>query len=630
MSRRNVYKSDYILEEWKIEKIGEPGGIFCNDEAVLISDKKTDCIFEVDYAGNILKEVGGTGSGEGEFISPSAITMCNEKIYVLDQGNNRIQVLDKELDYIEEIKLKNTQSTDPNYIPEVLSVNQESIYVTGVSLENPVVDKYTDGKLKEIGSNFIGSIYSCNNQIYLINSMVRYYDEANDSFGALTSCPEWLMTIKDNKLKKLCELPDGLNISSFLLTDRGIICVSCAGAAVYRLSENGKYEEKHCRYGEDNEGYIMKYTIAKMFQILRHNRWVSILMIIEIALGMSVFTYSLNMFFSLSREKENQKNQERDLVLEISGGEGMNDIEKQAFTLKDYEKVDEITDGQTFLYVVLPQFYSYKNENYEFVMILVDYKKLDLKNGYTYWGNGLQDIMNCEMNPIPQLEKKQMPTKIAELNWKTETDEIKLKKCVVAPITYMEQYKEEISSAAIHVEWKKKYLKNEEKTIQKIETYLYNSHDQSFRYRIYSPEIELRNNTIKVMTSLQAINKVALLFMAVFLTGMIAIYQLRFEHREESYGISLAYGAQYKELYWEIFCEILLLNSIGTIIGIVIGYLVTYYVDFGIMISVVNVQGSWYTFLSAYGLCVVLSSFVSVITFRKLKKKKIIELLNVY
>lgn len=207
-----------------------------------------------------------------------------------------------------------------------------------------------------------------------------------------------------------------------------------------------------------------------------------------------------------------------------------------------------------------------------------------------------------------------------------DTDE---EKGIMIP-SAMEQYKEEISSAAIHVEWKKKYLKNEEKTIQKIETYLYNSHDQSFRYRIYSPEIELRNNTIKVMTSLQAINKVALLFMAVFLTGMIAIYQLRFEHREESYGISLAYGAQYKELYWEIFCEILLLNSIGTIIGIVIGYLVTYYVDFGIMISVVNVQGSWYTFLSAYGLCVVLSSFVSVITFRKLKKKKIIELLNVY
>lgn len=76
-------------------------------------------------------------------------------------------------------------------------------------------------------------------------------------------------------------------------------------ACLIGCQKSDNYElMKHCRYGEDNEGYIMKYTIAKMFQILRHNRWVSILMIIEIALGMSVFTYSLNMFFSLSREKE--------------------------------------------------------------------------------------------------------------------------------------------------------------------------------------------------------------------------------------------------------------------------------------------------------------------------------------
>ena len=51
----------------------------------------------------------------------------------------------------------------------------------------------------------------------------------------------------------------------------------------------------------------MKYTIAKMFQILRHNRWVSILMIIEIALGMSVFTYSLNMFSHCRVKKKIKK-----------------------------------------------------------------------------------------------------------------------------------------------------------------------------------------------------------------------------------------------------------------------------------------------------------------------------------
>lgn len=29
-----------------------------------------------------IENVGGTGSGEGEFISPSAITMCKGKMYV--------------------------------------------------------------------------------------------------------------------------------------------------------------------------------------------------------------------------------------------------------------------------------------------------------------------------------------------------------------------------------------------------------------------------------------------------------------------------------------------------------------------------------------------------------------------
>lgn len=76
---QDVYKSDYILEEWKIEKIGEPGGIFCNDEAVLISDKKTDCIFEVDYAGNILTFKGMEDSFQVDWLSRTFNTIKLDK-----------------------------------------------------------------------------------------------------------------------------------------------------------------------------------------------------------------------------------------------------------------------------------------------------------------------------------------------------------------------------------------------------------------------------------------------------------------------------------------------------------------------------------------------------------------------
>ena len=51
-------------------------------------------------------------------------------------------------------------------------------------------------------------------------------------------------------------------------------------------------------------------------------------MIIEIDLDECVYIF-FKYVFSLSREKENQKIK-RGISLEISGGEGMNDIEKQS------------------------------------------------------------------------------------------------------------------------------------------------------------------------------------------------------------------------------------------------------------------------------------------------------------
>ena len=52
---------------------------------------------------------------------------------------------------------------------------------------------------------------------------------------------------------------------------------------------------------------------------------------------MSVFTYSLNMFFSLSREKENQKNRDK-RTTDLEDKTIM--LDKIEDLLKDYEKND--------------------------------------------------------------------------------------------------------------------------------------------------------------------------------------------------------------------------------------------------------------------------------------------------
>lgn len=83
-----------------------------------------------------------------------------------------------------------------------MAVNEEGIYVTGMSLKEAVIDKYSNGDEEEIGANFIGSIASYQSEIYGINSMVRFYDKKNDSFGAVTTAPEWLLSVSGNKLKR--------------------------------------------------------------------------------------------------------------------------------------------------------------------------------------------------------------------------------------------------------------------------------------------------------------------------------------------------------------------------------------------------------------------------------------------
>lgn len=249
----DVYQSGYIAEEWTADEIKAPGGIVCNEDEIIVSDKKEDCILKMDYEGNVIEKAGITGSGDGEFLSPSAVAVYNDELYVLDQGNNRVQVLDEDMNFVREIKLKDTKSSDPNYTPTMMTVNEEGVYVTGMSLENPVVDRYSTDGLEEIGSNFIGAIDVYEGQVYLVNSMVRYYDESNDSFGAVTSGPEWLLTINGNKLEKKCELPYGFNISNFLLSENGITCVSGSGASVYRLDWNGEYVETIARI-EDLQG----------------------------------------------------------------------------------------------------------------------------------------------------------------------------------------------------------------------------------------------------------------------------------------------------------------------------------------------------------------------------------------
>ena len=246
--------SNAVVEEWKNDNVTSPCGIACLEEGIVVTDSETNSVIKIDYSGNVLKTTGQTG--EEVLISPGAIAEYDQKLYVLDQGNHRIQVFGSDLNYIEKIDLKESKLSDPGYQPQTIAANETGVYVTGMSLHNPVIDRYRDGEIQEIGNNFIGSIREYNGQIYAINSMGIYYDEKDDSFGAITTVPEKLMTIEGKNLREVCELPCGFGIRAFLLDEDGMVCVSSSGASIYRMNTDGKYIETIASVpGLENEEY---------------------------------------------------------------------------------------------------------------------------------------------------------------------------------------------------------------------------------------------------------------------------------------------------------------------------------------------------------------------------------------
>jgi hypothetical protein len=66
-----------------------------------IADSKTLKILKFDQSGKFIKEAGRKGQGPGEFQYPREIVLDNNaNVYVLDTGNGRISIFDREFQYV--------------------------------------------------------------------------------------------------------------------------------------------------------------------------------------------------------------------------------------------------------------------------------------------------------------------------------------------------------------------------------------------------------------------------------------------------------------------------------------------------------------------------------------------------
>jgi len=93
------YSKKLFLRKWKIASDG--GGssgisLKVSGKEIFLTVNNFHQIYVYNHVGTLLRKYGKSGSGPGEFKSPSGITVDDNFIYICDSDNHRIQVLDRD------------------------------------------------------------------------------------------------------------------------------------------------------------------------------------------------------------------------------------------------------------------------------------------------------------------------------------------------------------------------------------------------------------------------------------------------------------------------------------------------------------------------------------------------------
>lgn len=90
--------SDLPLASPTEMQIDEKGGIF-------VIDQKLSSILQFDSSGNTVRQIGRHGQGPGEFQMPHSFVYDAGKLFIVDQGNKRVQIMNASGEFISSFKM---------------------------------------------------------------------------------------------------------------------------------------------------------------------------------------------------------------------------------------------------------------------------------------------------------------------------------------------------------------------------------------------------------------------------------------------------------------------------------------------------------------------------------------------
>ncbi|MBR3861677.1 MAG: hypothetical protein IKM84_07335 [Oscillospiraceae bacterium] len=245
-----------------------PYGAAVLDNSVLICDMGDNCLKELDFQGNEIRCVGQLGNGSGEFICPSGLAYRNERFYVVDSGNSRIQVLDKNLEYQSE------------YALDKLSESASYMYYTDIAVcENGVVTVLTNSVLKENARVYLsdsngsvkktpfvlnGYTYCEKDMVYCTNTFELF--ENDSSYDAIIQ-ESFLYELVNGDLRDIFKFPYKYGPTDFIVDGDDVYVLSCVWSQLDHFKTDGSYLETIWRFDSLSPESFLERTPQEGFVV---------------------------------------------------------------------------------------------------------------------------------------------------------------------------------------------------------------------------------------------------------------------------------------------------------------------------------------------------------------------------
>lgn len=166
------------------EKTGikSASGIWVNEENIVVSDTEEHKLVILDKEGNRIKETGKIGGGPLEFSKPTDIYHDEETgyVYILDNGNKRVQILSENLEYIDEIPLPDIELGDVLSYSSVMA-DKGYVYISLSFASNGDLHIYRispQDKIDKTKLTCSGTLFKDGADIYIAEMMLVEYTES--------------------------------------------------------------------------------------------------------------------------------------------------------------------------------------------------------------------------------------------------------------------------------------------------------------------------------------------------------------------------------------------------------------------------------------------------------------------